>query len=64
MNIGLIAVDSTLSLVKDLNVQIISTNDRTTIQPNTLPHGKPPCEGNEHLLGKTNDCDEFYKTWK
>lgn len=23
-----------------------------------------PYEGNEHLLGKTNDCDEFYKTWK
>jgi len=23
-----------------------------------------PYEGNEHLLGKTNDCDDFYKTWK
>lgn len=23
-----------------------------------------PYEGNEHLLGKTDDCDEFYKTWK
>lgn len=23
-----------------------------------------PYEGNEHLLGTTNDCDEFYKTWK
>ena len=22
-----------------------------------------PYEGNEHLLGKTDDCDEFYKTW-
>ena len=22
-----------------------------------------PFEGNEHLLGTTNDCDEFYKTW-
>lgn len=22
-----------------------------------------PFEGNEHLLGKTDDCDEFYKTW-
>lgn len=22
-----------------------------------------PYEGNEHLLGKTNDCDEFYKIW-
>lgn len=21
-------------------------------------------EGNEHLLGTTDDCDEFYKTWK
>ena len=23
-----------------------------------------PYEGNEHLRGKTDDCDEFYKTWK
>lgn len=23
-----------------------------------------PCEGNEHLLGTTNDCDDFYKTWE
>lgn len=23
-----------------------------------------PYEGNEHLLGTTNDCDDFYKTWK
>lgn len=22
-----------------------------------------PYEGNEHLLGTTDDCDEFYKTW-
>lgn len=22
-----------------------------------------PYEGNEHLLGKTDDCSEFYKTW-
>lgn len=22
-----------------------------------------PYEGNEHLLGKIDDCDEFYKTW-
>lgn len=22
-----------------------------------------PYEGNEHLLGKTGDCDEFYKNW-
>lgn len=22
-----------------------------------------PYEGNEHLLGTTNNCDEFYKTW-
>ena len=22
-----------------------------------------PYEGNKHLLGTTNDCDEFYKTW-
>lgn len=23
-----------------------------------------PFEGNEHLLGKTDDCDEYYKIWK
>lgn len=23
-----------------------------------------PYEGNEHLLGKTDDCDNFYKTWE
>lgn len=23
-----------------------------------------PYENNEHLLGKTDDCDEFYKTWE
>lgn len=23
-----------------------------------------PYEGNEHLIGKTGDCDEYYKTWK
>lgn len=23
-----------------------------------------PYEGNEHLLGKTDDCGEFYKTWE
>lgn len=23
-----------------------------------------PYKGNEHLLGTTNDCDDFYKTWK
>ena len=23
-----------------------------------------PYEGNNHLMGKTDDCDEFYKTWK
>lgn len=22
-----------------------------------------PYKGNEHLLGTTNDCDEYYKTW-
>jgi hypothetical protein len=22
-----------------------------------------PYEGNEHLLGTTNDCDDFYKNW-
>lgn len=23
-----------------------------------------PYENNEHLLGTTNDCDEYYKTWE
>ena len=23
-----------------------------------------PYEGNQHLLGKTDDCDEYYKTWE
>lgn len=23
-----------------------------------------PYEGNEHLLGTNNDCDDYYKTWK
>lgn len=23
-----------------------------------------PCELNEHLLGTTDDCDEYYKTWE
>ena len=23
-----------------------------------------PYEGNEYLCGTTNDCDDFYKTWK
>ena len=23
-----------------------------------------PYEGNEYLLGTTEDCDEYYKTWK
>ncbi len=23
-----------------------------------------PYEGNEHLLGTTDDCDEYFKTWK
>lgn len=23
-----------------------------------------PYEGNEHLLGTTDDCDNYYKTWK
>jgi hypothetical protein len=23
-----------------------------------------PYEGNEHLIGKTDDCDEYFKNWK
>lgn len=26
-------------------------------------HQRIPYEGNEHLLGTTDDCDEYYKTW-
>ena len=23
-----------------------------------------PYEGNEHLMGKTDDCDKYFKTWE
>lgn len=37
------------------------TKIRCTIQEDIFTQylGK----GNEHLLGKTDDCDDFYKTW-
>lgn len=31
---------------------------------NSLFYHCIPYEGNEHLLGTTNDCDDFYKTWE
>lgn len=30
----------------------------------TISHCCIPYEGNEHLLGTTNDCDDFYKIWE
>lgn len=31
---------------------------------NGFAHYCIPYEGNEHLMGKQDDCSEFYKTWK
>ena len=35
----------------------------TCLNGHVFPHCIP-YEGNEHLLGTNNDCDEFYKTWE
>ena len=51
----------------DLFSHIIDTNPnlRTTfVCIGHYPNQCIPYEGNECLLGKTNDCDEFYKTWE
>lgn len=34
-------------------------NFKTTITKQCIPY-----KGNEHLLGTTNDCNDFYKTWE
>lgn len=60
-------------LVRDTNeqkwtVDMFSFYDKTLIYPfNCIGHYINQCipyEGNEHLLGKTDDCDEYYKTWE
>ncbi len=59
-------------LVRDDNrqkwtVDMFSFYDKTLIYPfNCIGHYVNQCipyENNEHLLGTTNDCDEYYKTW-
>ena len=43
-------------------------NDKDSTYPYKLigdiAHYCIPYEGNEHLLGTTDDCDEYFKTWK
>ena len=51
----------------DLFSHKIDTNKRLQISFVCVGHCPNQCipyEGNEHLLGTTNDCDEFYKTWE
>ena len=62
-------------LVRDTNEQVwtmdlfshkIDTNKRLRISFACVGHYPNQCipyEGNEHLLGTTNDCDEYYKNW-
>ena len=63
-------------LVRDTNGQVwtmdlfshkIDTNKRLRISFVCVGHYPNQCipyEGNEHLLGTVNDCDDFYKTWE
>ena len=63
-------------LVRDTNGQVwtmdlfshkIDTNKRLRISFVCVGHYPNQCipyEGNEHLLGTINDCDEYYKTWE
>lgn len=60
-------------LVRDNNeqkwtVDMFSFYDKTLIYPfNCIGHYVNQCipyESNQHLLGTTNDCDDFYKTWE
>ena len=63
-------------LVRDTNGQVwtmdlfshkIDTNKRLRISFVCVGHYPNQCipyEGNEHLLGTVNDCDEYYKTWE
>ena len=62
-------------LVRDTNGQVwtmdlfshkIDTNKKLRISFACVGHYPNQCipyEGNEHLLGTTNDCDNFFKTW-
>lgn len=63
-------------LIRDTNGQVWTTslfshiintysNLRTTfVCVGNCPNQCIPYEGNEHLLGTSNDCDDFYKTWE
>lgn len=60
-------------LVRDNNAQkwtadLFSLFDKSLICPySCVGHYTNQCipyEGNEHLLGTTNDCNDFYKTWE
>ncbi len=64
-------------LVRDTNGQVWTADLFSHIMSNTNPNLRItfvcvghypeqciPFEGNEHLLGTTIDCDEFYKTWE
>ena len=60
-------------LVRDNNAQkwtvdLFSLFDKSLIYPySCVGHYTNQCipyEGNEHLLGTTNDCNDFYKTWE
>ena len=60
-------------LVRDNNTQkwtadLFSFYDKSLVCPySCVGHYTNQCipyEGNEHLLGKTDDCDNFYKTWE
>jgi hypothetical protein len=59
-------------LVRDTNTQkwtadVFSFFDKTHVYPYVcVGHYTNQCIpyfGNEHLLGTTNDCDNFFKTW-
>lgn len=60
-------------LVRDNNAQkwtadLFSLFDKSLIYPySCVGHYTNQCipyKGNEHLLGTTNDCNDFYKTWE
>ena len=49
----------------DLFSHIIDTTLRTTfVCIGHYPNQCIPYEDNKHLLGTTDDCDDFYKTWE
>ena len=39
-------------------------NNNCFVIGNAIAHQCIPYEENKHLLGTTNDCDDFYKTWE